>query len=547
MNPEVHAETPAGAAADSPAQAGELPENAATSWWSRPSGGREVLKLSIPLVISAMSWTVMTFIDRMLLNWVSDESMNAAFSGGAVWFAIICLPMGVCAYASTFVSQYFGDRQYGKIGPSVGQGLWVAMLVTPIILAIIPFVPAIFQAAAHSAEGIRQETVYLRILLCGAPAMLASQALSAFYNGRGKTSVVMLIDGGAAIANLLLDWVMIFGKFGFPAWGIAGAGWATVIALWLKFFTYLLLISRRENRQAFNSVSGLRFNRKLFGRLIWFGGPSGVQFLLDVLGFTVFVLLVGRLGGPASAATTMAFSISTLAFMPIYGFSIAASILVGQRLAENRPDLATRATWTTCVVALTYMGLMSLLYVLFPSFFLSGFLAETEGAHAAELAQIATRLLWFVAAYSMFDASLMVFSSAIKGAGDTRFVLYVSLVMSITLAAASWLGVEKLGLGVYGCWTIITAWVWVLGIIYLGRFLQGRWKSMRVIEPRVEELLAHPLGGEELEHAADPDNLLAGRDAGERSLAHTSLERQEAALAQPGEDGQTLGTPRGKA
>ncbi len=521
MSHESHAESAGEDAlsesASSDADGGEMPQHQAssaalpTSWWSRPSGGREVLLLSIPLVISSLSWTVMTFIDRMMLNWVSETAMNAAFSAGVVWFAFVCLPMGVCAYAGTFVSQYFGDKQYGNIGPSVGQGVWVAVFATPILLLGIPLAPFIFEvAAAHSAELSALEIPYLRILIWGAPPMLASQAFAAFFSGRGKTNVVMAIDGGAAVINLVLDYVMIFGKLGFPEMGIIGAGWATVIALWLKLFIYFALYARKTNRLKFNTVTGLRFHRKLFGRLIWFGGPSGVQFLLDVLGFNVFILLMGRLQPIETAATTMAFSISSLAFMPIYGFSIAASILVGQRIAENKTDLASRATWTTLTLGMIYMGGMSLLYIFVPGLFLNGFLSESTFADKEALFATASTLLLFVAAYSLFDAMLMIFCAAIKGAGDTRFVLYVSLVMSIFLATASWLAVEEFEFNVYGCWTIVTTWVCVVGVIYLLRFLQGRWKSMRVIEPRVDDVIDHPLGGEELdrmeERAIDDSN-----------------------------------------
>ncbi|MDA7979782.1 MAG: MATE family efflux transporter [Pirellulales bacterium] len=498
-----------------------------TSWWGRPCGGREVLALSVPLVISSLSWTVMTFIDRMLLNWVSETAMNAAFSAGTTWFAFICLPMGICAYASTFVSQYFGDKQYGKIGPSVGQGVWAAMIATPLLLAGIPLAPWIFDLAGHESALRAAEVTYLQILLWGAPAMLASQALAAFFSGRSRTNVVMIVDGGSAVINLALDYIMIFGKFGLPAMGIVGAGWATVIALWLKFLIYFALIARKPNRVRFNTISGLRFHRKLFGRLIVFGGPSGVQFLLDVLGFTVFILLVGRLGKLEHAATTMAFSISTLAFMPIYGLSIAASILVGQRLVEDKPELAARATWTTLTIGISYMACMSLLYIFAPELFLSGFLANSTFLDKETLATTAATLLLFVAAYNLFDAMLMIFSAAIKGAGDTRFVLYVSLLMAAILASASWVAVERLSFGVYGCWNIITAWVCIGGVIYLLRFLQGRWKSMRVIEPRVEDVIEHPLGGEELDQIRAGESIDAIAQDKSSTADHREIEHDD--------------------
>ncbi|MEX0938420.1 MAG: MATE family efflux transporter [Pirellulales bacterium] len=456
-----------------------------SSWWGRPSGGREVLRVSLPLVISSLSWTVMTFVDRVFLKWESGAAMAAAFSASTVWFAVVCLPLGVCTYASTFVSQYYGDRQPERIGPATWQGVWAAVCFSPLILAVIPLAPAIFRLADHGPDVLPLEIQYFQIMCFGAPGLLIAQALSSFYSGRGKTSVMMYVDGGAAVLNLVLDYLWIFGYAGFPAMGIAGAGWATVTALWVKAAIYALLVLQRQHRINFGTLAGIRLEPRLFRRLLYFGGPSGVQLLLDVLGFTVFILLVGRLGRVEAEATSMAFSISTLAFMPIWGLGLAAGILVGQRLGEDRDDLAARSTWTTLVLALAYMALMSSLYLAVPELFLFGFFAGSEEtAHQAAVRPLAATLLRFVAAYNLLDAALMVFVSAIKGAGDTRFVLRVSLVMGSTLAAVSWLAVEVWQLGIYGCWAIITAWVWTLGVVFLLRFLSGNWRQMRVIERR---------------------------------------------------------------
>ena len=182
----------------------------------------------------------------------------------------------------------------------------------------------------------------------------------------------------------------------------------------------------------------------------------------------------------------MAFSISTLAFMPIWGISVAAQVQVGQHLGERRVELAARAVWTAMVLGLIYMGAMSLLFVLTPGLFLGGFFAAAEASsnamHADELRRTATVLLRFVAAYNMLDAVQMVLVSALKGAGDTRIILRVSLVMATSLATASYFAVTHLDLGLYGCWSLIAGWVWVLGAVYYMRFQQGKWRSMRVTE-----------------------------------------------------------------
>ena len=453
-------------------------------WWRRQAGGREVIIVALPLVVSTISWTVLTFVDRMFLNWVSGTSMSASFSAGMIWFVVFCLPLGICAYANTFVSQFHGDGQPDQIGPSMWQGVWVALLSAPIAVVCVPLAPLIFSLAKHSPDITEQEILYFQIVCVGGPAMLAAQAFSSLYSGRGETWVVMLVDGGTALLNVVLDYLWIFGVAGFPAMGIAGAAWATVAALWLKVVIYLMLIFRRQNRLQFRTFAGMRFHRDLFGRLLYYGGPSGVQMLLEVLGFTTFVMLVGRVGTLENEATTMAFSISSFAFMPLWGLGLAVGVLVGQHLGENRDDLAARATWTSYILALAYMGVLSTLFVLAPSLFLDLFFARNSAPAADQAAvyAMAVVLLRFVAAYCLFDAIGMVFVSAIKGAGDTRFVLKVSVVMASLLASLSWLTIEVWKLGIYACWTVVTCWICTMGTVFLLRFLQGSWRSMRVIE-----------------------------------------------------------------
>ena len=463
------------------------------SWWRRPAGGREVLQVALPLVISMLSVTVMTFFDRMFLNWSSSTAMAAAFSGSIVWWASLCLPMGICSYVNTFVSQYFGDGQSKQIGAAVWQGVWVALVASPFMLALIPLAPWIFEFAQHGEEAAQLETTYLQILCYGTPAMLLATALAAFYGGMGKTWVVMIVDTGCVVVNLVLDYLWIFGYGGFPEMGIAGAAWATTFSLWLKVGIYLVLILNAQNEQDFGTRSGIRVDRALFRRLMYYGLPSGVQMLLDVLGWTVFVLLVGRLGHIENTATTLAFSISSLAFMPIWGFGMATSILVGQKLGEDRDDLADRATNTVLKISIGYMVVISLMYVFAPSLFLDGFFAKNADSEEVKqvIRQMAEVLLCFVAAYNLLDAVLMVYVSALKGAGDTRFILRVTIVMAILLASLSYLAVEQLKLGIYWCWSLAIGWVWVMGVTFFFRYRTGKWRTMRVIEtdhePRVHE------------------------------------------------------------
>lgn len=454
------------------------------NWWTKPAGGREVLRVAAPLVVSSLSWTIMTFVDRMMLNWVSGAAMAAAFSASIAWFAIWCFPLGVCAFANTFVAQYDGAHQQQRVGLVVWQAVWIALGFGVVLLITIPLAGPLFALAQHGPESYGYEVQYFQILCVGAPAMLLAQAACSFYSGRGQTWVVMLVDSAASLLNVVLDYFWIFGYYGFPEWGVAGAAWATVVSMWAKAIVYLILPLQRQHREQFGTLAGLQWNGALVSRILYFGGPSGFQMLLDVTGFTTFVMLIGQLGAAESEATSIAFSVSSLAFMPIYGLHMAVSVLVGEHLGENRDDLAATSSITTLQIALAYIALISLLYVFVPDLFLHGFFVSnaSPSENQQNVRAMAALLLQFVAAYNLLDATQMVFVGTLKGAGDTRFLLYVSIVLAFLLAGFSWLSVQVWKLSVFGCWTLIVFWCWIAAVTYVVRFRRGRWRAMRVIE-----------------------------------------------------------------
>jgi MATE family multidrug resistance protein len=221
-------------------------------------------------------------------------------------------------------------------------------------------------------------------------------------------------------------------------------------------------------------------------RLIAYGSPSGLQLVVEITGFTVFLFLMDRLGKLEAAANSLAFSVNMLAFMPVYGASTAAATLVGQRLGENRAALAARAAWTAFALALAYMLLFSAIYVLVPDAILWIHSTQVKPEEFGALRDMTVVLLRFIAAYCLFDAMYAVFGGAIRGAGDTRFVLYSASIITSLAVTVTVLGLQLWGFGMIACWATFTAWVWTLGVTYMVRFIGGKWRNMRVIEPHVD-------------------------------------------------------------
>ncbi len=456
--------------------------HSSSTWWRRPCGGRDVLAVALPLVISTGSWSLMHFVDRMFLLWHDTEAMAASMPAGLTHFMLLCFPLGLTTYVNTFVAQYNGAGRPERIGLAVWQGVRIGLWVTPLFLLLIPLAPHLFAAAGHHPKLAALESVYFQTLCFGAGAAVMSGSLASFFTGRGQTRVVMVVDCCASLMNIVLDYVWIFGRLGFPEMGIEGAGWATAASQWFKMLVYWWLMTRPIHVERYGLATGKRFDAALMWRLIRFGSPNGLQMFVEVSAFTVFNLLVGALGPMAMAATTLAFNVNSAAWVPMMGMGIAVTTLVGQQLGRNRPDLAARATWTAYWMSTVYMSSMALVYVLVPDLLLLGHKAGTTPEQFDALRDLTVTLLRFVAVYCVFDAMNMIFVSALKGAGDMRFVLLSTIVVSPMPVLAVWLGVTYFDLGLLWSWAVVTVWITALGGIYLARFFQGRWKAMRVIE-----------------------------------------------------------------
>jgi len=455
----------------------------------RKGGYKEVITIALPLILSTGAWTVQYFIDRMFLAWYSPQAIAAAMPAGMFCFTIMSLFLGTAGYSSTFVAQYFGASRNDRIGPSVWQGIYVAIIGGIVLGLFIPIARPLFRLAGHAPDVQELEVIYFQILTLGAFPVIACSALGGFFSGRGRPWPIMWISSVGTVINLVLDYTMIFGKWGFPEMGIKGAGIATVISSYVSLAIYLCLVFRDPYERLYSTVSGWRFDCDLFSRLVRYGLPSGVEFFLDIGAFSMFILIVGRLGTMELASTNIAFNINNLAFMPMIGFGMAVSVLVGKYLGMDRPDIAERSVYSGFKLTFVYMLFVAIAYVLVPDVFIMPFTLKADATRFKEIHDITVVLLRFVALYSIFDTMNIIFASAIKGAGDTKYVMIMILVLSLALLVIPvYIGVVLLHKGICVAWSFATLYVIVLGISFLMRFRGGKWKGMRVIRETPEIL-----------------------------------------------------------
>ncbi len=481
-------------------------------------GSKELLLLALPLVISQSFMTVQVLVDTLLLARHDTDEMTASFPA-VMWYWLGFGFLSVTAgYTSTFVAQYTGAGRPHRVGPAVWQGIYFAVFAGLGFLVVVPLAGWLTSLAGHPEHIQQLEAIYLRCFAFAALPMLVMGAINGFFSGRGETWTVLLIEAFGTAVNVGLAVSLVFGEKGMtflddggavvlrvpgfpgaPELGIAGAGIATVIGSWAAALLALVLFLRPKFREGFATAAGWRFDRELFGRLMKYGGPAGLQVFLDVLVFHLFTQFVGKLGDAALGATTLTIRFNMVAFLPMMGLGQAVCILVGQRLGGDRPDLAEKTVYTGVKWSFGYMCLVAATYLSIPGLLVSGFEPEADPAKFAELAALVPGLLVCVAVYSLADAVNLTFAFALRGAGDTRFVTWLTFALAwpvmvlptavlVTWRAEFAEAFPGMGNLLYWAWGFATAFICCMAGCFVWRFRTGKWKSMRVIEPGAAEV-----------------------------------------------------------
>jgi len=440
-----------------------------------------VLRLAYPLILASSGHAFRLFADRVMLSRYAPETIAASLPAGLTCFCFMSFFIGTAGYVNTFVAQYTGAGRAERAGAAVWQGLYIALAGGVVVATAGLFATPIFAWMGHPPAVQAEQIRYFRILCCFSFAGISLASLNAFWSGRGRTRVVMAVELTSALINILLNYAWIFGRLGFPEMGIVGAGLGTVVSnmigLVLAFYLFLL----RENRRSYRTWPERTIDVRLLLRLLRFGVPNGLQFMLSLVAFNLFVVFVGRLGWTQLESANIAFGLNALAFLPIIGLGLSASILVGQGIGAGDTRSAKRAVRSATGLAFFYNTLVGSAFLFMPGVILQLFVRQGDPAQAAVL-QMATRALRYIAAYLLFDAVYVVYSYAVKGAGDTRFAMVAGVVMSWgTLVLPCYLA-QRCKADIWVFWKILVAHVVIAATVFYARYRAGKWQSMRVIE-----------------------------------------------------------------
>lgn len=297
-------------------------------------------------------------------------------------------------------------------------------------------------------------------------------AVSSYFTGRGQTRIVFWVNVLGNVFNAMLDPLLIFGLCGLPRLGIAGAAYATVVSTLLQWVV-LCVAARRAG----GSADGVRL-LPLAGRILRFGVPSGAYTVLNLLSFTIFVFVTGKTGDVAFAVSNACFTVNYMLFAPMEGFALGAATLVGQAQGRGDPAAANRDAMRTLALGVGFAAILSLLAVVFCRPILSLF--ATDSAVREEFLSIGFTLFVLMAGWQVFDAADVIISGALKGAGDTKFVLWWMLAVAFGIWLPLVWAVAALHNTMPALWSTMVLYVVVICAGSLVRWRRGSWRTISI-------------------------------------------------------------------
>lgn len=434
---------------------------------------RDVARLAAPIVGVQVGIMLMGVVDAAMLGRVSPAAMAGAALGNFYWLLVTVLGTGAVQAIDPVVSQAVGARDAAAIRHGVQRGLLVAVLLTPLASLLLLPAERVLIGLRQPLDVARLAGDYVTACLPGVLPFLAFQALRQTSQAFARVRPIGVTIILANVANLFLDWVLIFGHWGFPALGVIGAAWATTVCRWLMFLV-LLLVSWPELGQHLRGSWRAATRAAPIWAMLKLGLPIGVHQFLEIAAFGGALVLMGQFGTIPLAAHQITITLVALTYMVPLGLSSAAAVLVGQAIGRDDDDAARREASAALACGIGFMALSAAVLISIP-----GALARlfSDDQRVLELAMV---LLPIGGAFQVFDGTQGVASGILRGAGDTRIPMLLNLMgfVVVGLPAAAFLAFRT-SLGPAGVWWgLLVALVVVSGAlgwrvhVHLGRDLR---------------------------------------------------------------------------
>lgn len=443
--------------------------------WPSSATLRELLRLSLPIVVSQGAFAVMIFTDRLFMSFLDAAHIAAALGGGVASFFCMSLFMGLVSYGNAIVAQYYGAGEFDKCPRVTTQGALISLASTPLLLLIAWQGPVAFEHLGHDPAQVPLEQTYFSILMVGCTFHLLKACLASYFAGIGRTRVVMAADLVGTALNIPITWVLVFGKFGVPAMGIAGAALGTIIATLCAIAVFLLVYLSRAHAKQFNVASSWRFDSGIMRRYVRLGMPSGLESFMNTASFNLFLLLFQSYGVVQGAAMAIVFNWDMLSFVPMIGLNIGVMTLIGRFVGAGDMRRANEVIASGFIIAFVYSGTLAIIFLVFRYPLVDLF--NTGEADFAAIRELASVMMLGLVTYMLADATILISGGALRGGGDTRWIMVTSITVHWVMLLVQYLVIVVYKLDPVTSWWVFVAMIIVLALLYLWRLLGDTWRQ----------------------------------------------------------------------
>ncbi len=443
---------------------------------------RQVLQLGWPMILTQLCIMATGFLDTAMAGHYSATDLAGVSLGGNVLWPVFLLLTGTTMALTPITSQLVGAGKVSQAGHRIRQGLWICLVNSALLMAVLFNAAPIYVAAGVNAAAADIAAEYLAAVAWGIPPVVFYVALRHTSEGLGKTRPPMLIAAGVLPLNALLNYVFIYGEMGFPEMGGVGCGWATAIVFWIQFIAMTGVVRLPYFRQTGLFNGAMRPDPGTISEIVRIGAPIGLSIFLETALFSVVAFLIARIGVNEVAASTIAGNLNWLTYVIPMSLGSAASIRVGFHVGAQNFSAARTTAWTVYRFSLVYaliisVALVSLRYTLIGVY--------TTDTHVVE---IAATLLIFIAVYQIVDDSQAVVIGALRGYKDTRIPMLYSLLgywflaLPLGYCLAEGLLLPGVAPGVYGYWSGLTLGLTVVAICVGIRLWQVSRNPQKVLQ-----------------------------------------------------------------
>jgi MATE family multidrug resistance protein len=385
--------------------------------------------LSAPLIVANIATSAMTTTDIMMLGWLSPKALAAGALGYNLYFPLLIFGIGLISAASPIVARMVGADPSDVEGPrrAAHQAFLSAALLALPIWAVLWNARSILTAFGESPDLAASAGTYLHGLQWAMAPNLLFFALRSVFAALNRPGPTLLAGVLAVGINALGNWLLIFGHFGLPAWGVFGSGMATFFSqtfMMLVLAAYTFIDPHLARYRLF--AGPWRLDRNAFRELWRLGAPIGATVVFEISIFSASVLLMGLIGASSLEAHAVVFQIGSLAFMIPLGVAQAATVRVGRAFGARDPAGASRAGWVAFGLVIGFMVLTASTMLLFPRLLISGFIDVTAPANADTVA-LARQFLRVAALFQLFDGAQAVSAGMLRGLHDTRMPMFLAL------------------------------------------------------------------------------------------------------------------------